>query len=136
MDEAATNRGSGSGSGTTDARLSTWMDGYRGAWNSNDPAEIGALFSDDATYRTEPYAEPARGRQSIVEKWLELRDEPGQTTFSWEPLVVTAEVQVIQARTEYLTDPPHVYSNLWVLRLDDDGRCTEFTEWYMKHRSS
>jgi hypothetical protein len=25
-----------------------------------------------------------------------------------------------------------VYSNLWVIRFDADGRCREFTEWYMR----
>ena len=29
--------------------------------------------------------------------------------------------------------PPHTYSNLWVVRLDAEGRCTEFTEWWMRH---
>jgi hypothetical protein len=24
-----------------------------------------------------------------------------------------------------------VYLNLWVLRFDDEGRCSEFVEWYM-----
>lgn len=26
-----------------------------------------------------------------------------------------------------------VYSNLWVIRLDAEGRCAEFTEWWMRH---
>jgi hypothetical protein len=29
--------------------------------------------------------------------------------------------------------PPHSYSNLWIIRLDAEGRCTEFTEWWMRH---
>jgi hypothetical protein len=32
--------------------------------------------------------------------------------------------------------PPHTYSNLWVIRLDADGRCAEFTEWWMQHPGS
>jgi hypothetical protein len=28
------------------------------------------------------------------------------------------------------------YSNLWVVRLDRDGRCTHFTEWWMQARES
>jgi hypothetical protein len=41
---------------TTPARA--WVEGYVRAWNSNDPAAIGALFSEDAAYHTEPYGEP------------------------------------------------------------------------------
>jgi hypothetical protein len=32
--------------------------------------------------------------------------------------------------------PPSTYSNLWVIRLDAEGRCTEFTEWWMQHPDS
>jgi SnoaL-like domain len=112
--------------------LKEWIEGYVRAWNSNDPDDIGALFTDDALYYTEPFAAPWRGREQIVERWLERKDEPGQTAFAWRPLVETPETRVIVGTATYL-DPPRVYSNLWVIRLDDEGRCSEFTEWWMEH---
>jgi hypothetical protein len=45
---------------------------------------------------------------------------------------VTPEVAIITGTATY-KEPPSVYSNLWVLRLDPDGRCREFTEWWMPH---
>jgi ketosteroid isomerase-like protein len=112
--------------------LAEWIDGYVRAWNSNDPAEIGALFTDDAVYSTEPYAEPWRGREAIVEGWLKIKDEPGNATFEWRPLVETPEASIIVGTTVY-REPPETYSNLWVIRLDSGGRCREFTAWWMKH---
>ena len=111
--------------------LQEWVEAYIRAWNSNDPDDIGALFTDDALYYTEPFAEPWRGREQIVERWLERKDEPGQTTFDWRPLVVTPEKAVVVGTATYLA-PPRVYSNLWVIRLNDEGRCLEFTEWWME----
>ena len=108
------------------------MDGYVAAWNSNEPAAIGGLFSEDAAYYTEPYSPPWRGREEIVRRWLERKDEPGQTEFRWQPVAVTPEVAVVQGETVYRT-PPVTYSNLWVIRLDAEGRCTECTEWWMQH---
>jgi hypothetical protein len=35
-----------------------------------------------------------------------------------------------------MTPTPSAPSNLFVLAFDDDGRCREFTEWYMKHPNS
>jgi hypothetical protein len=32
-------------------RLTTWMDGYVRAWQSNDPADIAALFAERASAR-------------------------------------------------------------------------------------
>ncbi|TRW43213.1 nuclear transport factor 2 family protein [Georgenia yuyongxinii] len=115
-----------------DRRLTDWMEGYVRAWNSNDPADIQALFTEDAVYLTEPYAEPWQGRNAIVRGWLEIKDEPGQTTFRWEPLAVEGDLHLVQGRTEYRIDPPRSYRNLWAIRLDGDGRCFEFTEWWMK----
>jgi hypothetical protein len=35
-------------------RLQAWVEAYVAAWSSNDPAAIGALFTQDAAHRTEP----------------------------------------------------------------------------------
>ncbi len=113
-------------------RVRAWIDGYVRAWNSKDPADIGALFTEDAAYFTEPYSEPWRGREEIVRRWLDRKDEPGDTEFRWHPLTVNPEVAVVQGTTTY-RDPPRTYSNLWVIRLDAEGHCTEFTEWWMQH---
>jgi hypothetical protein len=39
-------------------RVHAWIDSYIQAWNSNDPADIRALFTQDAAYHTEPYGPP------------------------------------------------------------------------------
>lgn len=119
-----------------DATLSEWMKGYIRAWNSNDPEHIGSLFSDDARYYTAPFRPPWMGREGIVQGWLESKDEPGQTDFTWEPLVVTGDLAVVVGVTIYhatRNEPETRYSNLWVLRFDGEGRCSEFTEWWMQH---
>lgn len=117
---------------STDAltRVRVWIDAYVEAWNSNDPAKIGELFTGDAEYCTAPFDTPWRGRQRIVEGWLGRKDTPGETTFEWHPVVVTDEVAVIEGTTTY---PDETFSNLWVLRLDPDGRARRFTEWWMQH---
>ena len=113
-------------------RVQAWVDGYVRAWNSNDPADIRALFTQDAAYSPEPYSRPWRDQDEIVRQWLDRKDEPGQAQFNWHPLAVTSEVAVIQGETAYPNEG-HTYSNLWVIRLDAEGRCTEFREWWMRH---
>lgn len=111
--------------------LTDWVEAYRRAWESNEPADIRALFTDDAEYRTEPYAQPWRGADDIVEEWLAAQDAPGDTTFTWSPLVVSGNLAVITAVTEYYSSAT-TYSNLWVIQFAPDGRATAFTEWFMK----
>jgi hypothetical protein len=111
-------------------KVTAWVDAYRAAWESNDPEQIAALFTETAEYRTEPYSEPWVGHKSIVDRWLDAADEPGETTFEWSLVVETPDLGVIQAQTEYRDGPK--YNNLWVIGFADDGRATHFTEWWME----
>lgn len=108
-----------------------WVGAYRRAWESNDPGDIGGLFTEDAAYFTEPWAKPWVGRERIVAEWLERRDEPGAAEFDWHPLNVTEDLSIIEARTVY-KDPPKIYRNIWLLRLDANGQARQFTEWWME----
>ncbi|TDE57168.1 nuclear transport factor 2 family protein [Nonomuraea mesophila] len=108
----------------------SWIEGYVRAWNSNDPDDIAALFTENAVYYAEPYSSPWQGRDAIVSEWLARQDKPGEATFEWHPVCVTDEVSVVQGVTTY---PDKTYSNLWVIRFVPDGRCREFTEWWMLH---
>src|ERR671928_955256 len=91
-----------------------WIQGYLRAWETNDPSDIGALFSDDGAYYTAPHREPWRGRDGIVEGWLERKDEPGDWSFRYEIVAVCGDLAFVRGWTHYETNPD--YSNLWVVR--------------------
>jgi uncharacterized protein (TIGR02246 family) len=117
---------------TNDDRVRTWIDRYVQAWNSNHPDDIAALFTEDAEYRTEPYAAPWRGREQIINQWLANKDEPGDTTFSWSLVAIASERAVIEGTTIYRA-ARQTFSNLWVIRFADAFRADSFTEWWMEH---
>jgi len=108
--------------------VESWLKGYITAWGSNDPEDIGRLFTDDARYYTAPHREPWRGRDGIVEGWLEHKDVDGWR-FRYEILAIADGLAFVRGWTEYADHPD--YNNLWVIRLAEDGRCSEFTEWWM-----
>jgi ketosteroid isomerase-like protein len=113
------------------APIRAWIDGYLSAWSSNRRDEIEALFATDAEYRIEPYAEPWRGRIAIVAGWLEHRDEPGDTEFEWMHLGRADDLWIVEGGTRYRS-LAKTFSNLWLVRLDEAGRCAEFREWWME----
>ena len=45
--------------------------------------------------------------------------------------MVDGDRAVATGETRY--DDGQTFSNLFVLAFDGDGRCREFTEWYMEH---
>lgn len=79
------------------------LDAYITAWTTYGD-EIGALFSEDAEYRYDPWDEPVEGQAAIVADWLENRDDPDSWTAEYRPWAVD----------------------------DDEGRCRELTELYAR----
>ncbi|PCE15469.1 hypothetical protein AUC47_11245 [Microbacterium sp. SZ1] len=106
-----------------------WTEAYIEAWRSNDPEQIGALFAVDARYLTSPDAEPRVGREAIVAGWLDDLDDPGTWSFEWWIVREDADFVAVEGRTKYPSERD--YLNLWIVRLDAEGRATEFTEWFM-----
>ena len=119
-------------------------DRYVAAWQSYEPEAIGALFSDDVSYRYHPSDEPTVGRAAVVASWLgesdedgaSTRDEPGTYDASYSPVAVDGDVVVATGTSSYRETPEgpvtRVYDNCFVMRFDDDGRCRDFTEYYVK----
>jgi ketosteroid isomerase-like protein len=109
-----------------------WLMAYVEAWRTYDPAAIGALFTEDATYAYHPWDgenDLVRGRDAIVANWLEEQDKPGSWEAQYRPLMVEGERAVATGTTRYANGK--FYWNLFVLRFGGDGRCAEFVEWYM-----
>ena len=50
--------------------VARWLADYIEAWKSYDREAIGALFSEDVSYRYHPYDEPVEGREAVVDSWL------------------------------------------------------------------
>src|SRR5262245_54549395 len=120
--------------------VQAWLDRYVGAWKSYDADEIASLFAADATYTYHPYDtgdDIVRGRDAIVENWLDNRDDTDTYDAHYEPFAVDGDRAVAIGRSVYYSDASkstrtQVFDNCYLLRFDGDGRCVEFTEYFMK----
>lgn len=90
----------------TPEMVTAWVNGYIGAWETNDPDQIGALFTDDATYLTAPYRPPWTGRDAIVAGWLDRQDSPGNQHFTFDILGISDNRAFVQGLTRYLSPRP------------------------------
>ena len=117
-----------------------WLDRYSDAWLSYDEAAIRSLFAPDARYRYHPYdpeSDTVVGVDAIVENWLDNRDTAGTYDSHYEPYAVEGDRAVATGTSSYWTDASkatlsRVYDNVYLLGFDGDGRCTSFTEYFMK----
>ena len=64
------------------------------------------------------------------------RDEPGTYEANYRAIAVDGDVAVAVGISSYREEPggpvARVYDNCFVMRFDGDGRCREFTEWFME----
>jgi len=124
-----------------------WLDRYVAAWVSYDPGAIGDLFTEDVSYRYHPSDEPTVGRDAVVASWLgestaqeaSTRDAPGTYQAAYAPVAIEGDVVVAIGTSTYYTAPggpvDTVYDNCFLMRFDASGKCSDFTEYYVKRSS-
>lgn len=122
-----------------------WLRRYVAAWMSYEPDDVAELFSEDVAYRYHPYDEPIVGRVAVVASWLgddapgdaSTRDAPGTYSAEYFPVAVDGDTVVATGTSRYREAPGgpllRSYENCFVMRFDSNGRCREFTEYYIRH---
>lgn len=119
-----------------ETRIGDWLAAYRHAWSTDDPAEIAHLFREDVLYFTAPYREPLEGVAAVSDYWLGEREGEIPWSFEYQVLAQEGDLFVIRAVTTYPEGGSHdsdpaQFHNLWLVRLDEDGRASEFVEYFM-----
>lgn len=121
-----------------------WLNRYVDAWLTYDPESVASLFSEDITYRYHPSDVPTAGREAVVASWLgedasdgaSTRDTPGTYEAEYSPVAIDGDTVVATGTSRYreLPDGPVVrtYDNCFVMRFDGEGRCRDFTEYYVR----
>jgi ketosteroid isomerase-like protein len=107
-----------------------WVAGYELAWRTPGTDGLAALFTPDATYLHSPYEEPIVGIHAISKMWDDDCDGPDEVfTLSREIVAVEGDTAVVQAEVRYGEPIRQEYRDLWLIRFDVDGRCSQFEEW-------
>jgi ketosteroid isomerase-like protein len=124
-----------------------WLADYVEAWMTYDRDKVEALFAEDIVYRYHPADEPIIGREAVVESWLDEgdhpdssdRDEPGTYEADYRCFAVDGDAAVAIGNSSYREKPggpvARVYDNCFVMRFDSEGRCRDFTEWFVQRKS-
>jgi SnoaL-like domain len=112
------------------ADLERWIEAYERAWRTPGTDSLAELFAPDATYRTAPYRDPHRGLEAIARLWEAEREGPDEV-FAMTSEVVAVEGDTGVARIEVAYGDPvdQEWRDIWIVRLDDEGRAVAFEEW-------
>ena len=113
----------------TRERVQAWLDSDLTPAHLSRRA-IGDLFSAGRSTPTTLRPGAAAGSRRDRRDWLAEPDEAGSWEASYRPLLIDGDRAVATGESRYADGK--VFSNLYVLRFDEDGRCAEFVEWYME----
>jgi ketosteroid isomerase-like protein len=128
----------------TREEVNRWLGRYIEAWKTYDRDQVEALFAEDISYRYHPYDDAIEGREAVVESWLEAgessdsssRDEPDTYEAFYRCVAADDDMAVAIGSSSYKDTPDgpvaRIYDNCFVMRFDSEGRCREFTEWFMQ----
>jgi hypothetical protein len=119
------------------AGLADWVAAYERAWRAAGTEGLARLFTPEATYQTHPYERPFSGLAAISALWEDQREGPDEVfTMTSEVVAVEGATGVVRVEVRYGDPPGQQYRDLWIVRLDDDGRCSHFEEWPTWPRST
>ena len=107
-----------------------WLAAYETAWRTAGTEGLAGIFTDDASYVQSPYQPPVVGLDAIRRMWDEEREGPDEVfTMTTEIVAVDGPTAVVRAEVRYGDPIRQEFRDLWVMCLDDDGRCRWFEEW-------
>jgi hypothetical protein len=112
------------------AEFADWIAAYERAWRTPGTDSLAGLFAPDITYVTAPFEPPYRGLEAVADLWESEREGPDEV-FSMDSEIVAVDGDTGVARVEVRYGLPvgQVYRDLWIVRLDENGRCIVFEEW-------
>ena len=114
----------------TRTEFARWLARYEEAWRAEGTDALVELFAPDSTYSPGPYEATQRGLDAINHLWESERVGPDEVfTMDSEIVAVDGDTGVARIKVVYRDPPVQEYRDVWIVRVDADGRCVSFEEW-------
>lgn len=105
-----------------------WLARYERAWRSPGTDALDDVFVEAVTYVASPWADPIVGVATLRRFWEAARPGPDEG-FRMASDIVAVDGSTAVVRVEVDYDDGQRWRDLWLITLDDDGRCEHFEEW-------
>lgn len=111
--------------------VESWLDRYARAWEDADADAVADLFAEDATYRSNIFADAHVGRQAIRDYWsLATGTQTAVRVKVGRPVIEGARVAVEWWTTMRDEDEEITLPGCLLLAFGEDGRCTGLREYW------
>ena len=111
--------------------LTEWIEGYRRAWEEADTDLVVSLFTEDADYRANPFAEPYHGHEGIREYWDSVTAVQRDASVRMGRPFVDGDRVAVEWWTTMISEEQEVtLPGCLLLRFETDGRCSDLREYW------
>lgn len=112
-------------------RIEEWAARYAQAWQGADGDAAGALFTEDATYRSDPFGDARRGRDAIRSYWREATAAQANIEVKIGRIVADGSRAVVEWWAQMDSDgTPATLPGALILDFDESGLCRALREYY------
>jgi ketosteroid isomerase-like protein len=112
-------------------RVEEWAARYARAWEDADDVAVGALFTEDATYRSDPFAEPHRGRDAIRRYWRDVTAIQASVEVAVGRVIAVGEQALVEWWTQMdVEGSPVTLPGALLLDFDERGLCRALREYW------
>jgi len=121
----------------TKEAFAAWLESCGRAWVARDAKAAAELYAEDGTYQVTPFVEPMQGRAAIFEYWAKVAQTEENIQFGYEVLAATPEHGIARWWASFVIVPQGLNTKLdgiFVIALDDEGKCTRLREWWHKQQ--
>ena len=119
--------------GLTASKVDTWLKGYEEAWEKLDPEKAAQLFTENATYRDNPYETPHQGKEGVRKYWATVTADQKDVDFTYEVLSVTNNTGIAYWHSEFTSRSSGagiILDGIFVLEFNKNGLCESLKEWW------
>ncbi|MCK6578268.1 MAG: nuclear transport factor 2 family protein [Anaerolineae bacterium] len=110
-----------------------WMESYGRASVENDAWASANLFTQDAVYYENPFAEPLIGRDDLYNYWLQGAQTLKDKEASFQVLSVKDNLGIARWNANFsvaASGKRFALDCLFIVEFDENGLCRTFREWW------
>ena len=109
-----------------------WLARYRRAWIERDAEAASGLFTEDATYREQPFHAPFVGRAAIRDYWSTVTASQTGVELRYGQAVVDGRRLAVEWWANLQADGAALtLAGEFLLRFADTGQCQELREYWV-----
>jgi len=117
----------------------SWLERYGGAWSARDADAYVDLFSEDAAYAWTPFDPPLKGRQAIRDAMAQTLGGQEEPRFEARVIAITGNQGWAAWRAAFSRAKTGVRvrcEGVLMAQFAEDGRCSQFREWWHSDEKS